>query len=59
MTTAERRETMTELREAIEEIDGELGSAIYDLGEIRNRIETLREARAWRVAALKDLKASK
>ena len=54
-----RKETMAELKDAILDIDAELESALDDLKELRNRIETLRESRKWRVEAYRSLKASK
>jgi prefoldin subunit 5 len=59
MTKTERKETMSDLKDAIEEIDSELEGALEELKEIRNRIETLRESRKWRVEAYRSLKASK
>jgi prefoldin subunit 5 len=59
MTKTERRETMSDLKDAIEEIDSDLEGALEELKEIRNRIETLRESRKWRVEAYRSLKASK
>ena len=59
MTTAETRETMTELRDAILEINDDLAVKKEELRELLNEIETLKEAKAWRVEALKFLKVTK
>jgi predicted nucleic acid-binding Zn-ribbon protein len=66
MTRVERRETMSDLRDAIEEInsdlDGardELKDALETLKEIRQRIAGLKEDKAWRVSAYRFLKDQK
>jgi chromosome segregation ATPase len=59
MTKAETRETMSDLRDAIEEIDGELESALEELKELKATIEALKEGRKWRVEAYRFLKAGK
>jgi predicted nucleic acid-binding Zn-ribbon protein len=64
MTTAEKRETLSDLRDKVEEINSDLDSAKDELAdalkavrEIRQRIADLREDKAWRVEAIKFLKA--
>jgi chromosome segregation ATPase len=58
MTTAKpRKEQMSELKDAIEEIDVELEGALEELREVRERIANLREDRKWRVEAIRFLKA--
>jgi chromosome segregation ATPase len=57
MTTAEKRETLGDLRDAVVEINDELESALDELKEIKARIEALREQKRWRVEAIKFLKA--
>jgi hypothetical protein len=56
MTKADR-ETASDLKDAIEEIDAELEGALEELKEVRERIEALREGRKWRVEAIRFLKA--
>jgi predicted nucleic acid-binding Zn-ribbon protein len=56
MTKADR-ETLTDLRDAVAEINDDLESAMDDLVELKARIEALREQKAWRVEAIKFLKA--
>ena len=58
-TKAERREMISDLRSAVEEIGDELSGALDELKELRERIEALREAKAWRVEAIRYLKAEK
>ncbi len=59
LTPAQRRETMADLKGAIEEIDADLEGALEELKEIRERIEALREQKAWRVKSYRFLKANK
>jgi predicted nucleic acid-binding Zn-ribbon protein len=58
MTKADR-ETLTDLRDAVAEINDELESAMDDLVELKARIEALREQKRWRVGAIKFIKAGK
>ncbi len=55
MTTADRQ-TARDLRDAVNDIDADLSSALDELAELRQRIANLKEDRSWRVAALKHLK---
>jgi predicted nucleic acid-binding Zn-ribbon protein len=59
MTPAARKETMTELKDAIVEISDELESAMDELKELKARIEALKEGKKWRVEAYRFLKTSK
>lgn len=56
MTTPDR-ETLTQLREAVDEIDSDLEGAMEEYREIRERIAALREDRRWRLSAIAYLKA--
>jgi uncharacterized coiled-coil DUF342 family protein len=58
MTTSKtRKEQMSDLRDAIGEISDELAQKREELKELLNEIDTLKEAKAWRVSALKHLRA--
>lgn len=57
LTRAERREQMGELRDAIIEINDDLESKREELKELKNDIDTLKEAKKWRVEAYRFLKA--
>jgi septal ring factor EnvC (AmiA/AmiB activator) len=59
MTKAERREKMSDLRDAILEINDDLESKRGDLKDLLAEIEALKEQKAWRVSAYRFLKASK
>jgi hypothetical protein len=58
MTKADR-ETLTDLRDAVAEIGDELASKKDELRELLAEIEALKEAKAWRVEAIKFIKAGK
>jgi hypothetical protein len=58
MTTSKsRKEHMSDIRDAIEEIDADLEGALEELKEIRQRIADLKEDKRWRVEAYRYLKA--
>jgi predicted nucleic acid-binding Zn-ribbon protein len=59
MTKAERREQMSDLKDAILEINDDLESKREELKELLNEIETLKESKKWRVEAYRFLKAQK
>lgn len=57
MTATQKRETLSELKDAIEEIDAELLGAMEELKEVQQRIAGLKADRAWRIEARKYLKS--
>lgn len=54
--TKTTRETREELRDAILELNDDLECALDEYRELKARIEAMREQRAWRIAAYRDLK---
>ncbi|MGP0070172.1 MAG: hypothetical protein ACLQGP_42060 [Isosphaeraceae bacterium] len=59
MTKAERREAMSDLRDAILEINDDLASKRDELRELLAEIDALKEQKAWRVSAYRFLKDGK
>lgn len=68
--TTETRETLSDLRTAIEEITDEIAGAKdeakelreqfdREMKEIQDRLSALREAKAWRISAIDHIKAGK
>ena len=57
MTTAEKREALSDLRDAVAEINDDLASAMDELKELHERIANLKADKAWRVEAIRFLKA--
>jgi uncharacterized coiled-coil DUF342 family protein len=58
MTKADR-EILTDLKEAVAEISDELASKKDELRELLAEIESLRDQKAWRVSAIKFIKAGR
>ena len=56
MSRDQKREAREELRDAITDINEELRSKLDEIRELQAEVEALREAKAWRVEALKALK---
>jgi chromosome segregation ATPase len=57
MTTADRREKISDLRDSVAEINDDLESALDEMKELKAKIEALKEQKAWRLGVIKFLKA--
>lgn len=57
MSKSQKRQARADLRDAISEINDDLASKLIELAELRREIEGLREAKAWRVEALRALRS--
>ena len=57
-TKAERKELIADLRDQVAEISDDLAGAMEEYREIRERIETLKEGRRWRLEAIAYLKSA-